>query len=62
MAKVLEDGNNLILKLSTWEKIGALHNDLVVPKDKLVKKLCMKILGAGRYSKAFAHPVRHFPL
>ncbi len=38
MAKVIEQGNNLILQLSIWEKIGGLHKDLVVPKAKLVKK------------------------
>ena len=38
MARVNEEGNNLILKLSKWEKIGGLHNDLVVSKDLLLKK------------------------
>jgi hypothetical protein len=38
MAKVIEEGNNLILKLSMWEKIGGLHKDLFVSKDLLVKK------------------------
>jgi hypothetical protein len=38
MAKVIEQGNNLILQLSIWEKIGGLHKDLVVSKDNLVKK------------------------
>jgi hypothetical protein len=38
MARLIEEGNNLILKLSRWEKIGGLHNDLVVSKDLLLKK------------------------
>jgi hypothetical protein len=38
MAKVIEKDNSLILKLSFWEKIGSFHKDLVVPKDKLIKK------------------------
>ena len=38
MAKVIENGNQLILKLSFWEKIGGLHKDLVVPKENLIKK------------------------
>ena len=38
MAKVIEEGNNLILKLSMLEKIGGLHKDLLVSKDLLVKK------------------------
>ena len=42
MAQVLHDGDNLILKLSFWEKIGGLHKDLVVPSDKLVSKSVLK--------------------
>ena len=38
MAKVIEVGENLILKLSLLEKIGGLHKDLIVPKNNLVKK------------------------
>ena len=38
MAQVLEQEDKLILKLSTWEKIGGLHKDLIVSKDKLVSK------------------------
>jgi hypothetical protein len=38
MAKVIEEGDNLILKLTIWEKIGGLHKDLVVSKDNLIKK------------------------
>ena len=38
MAKVLEQGNQVILKLSTWEKIGGLHKDLVVSKNQLLSK------------------------
>jgi hypothetical protein len=38
MAKLIEEGNNLILKLSMWEKIGGLHRDLLVSKDLLIKK------------------------
>jgi hypothetical protein len=38
MAKVIEQGEQLILRLSFWEKIGGLHKDLIVSKDQLVKK------------------------
>ena len=38
MAKVLEEGNNLRLSLTFWEKIGSFHKDLEVPKDKLKSK------------------------
>ena len=38
MAKVLEQGHRLILKLNWLEKIGALHGNLVVDKSKLISK------------------------
>ena len=38
MAQVLEQEDKLILKLSTWEKIGGLHKDLVVSKNQLLSK------------------------
>jgi len=38
MAKILDDGANLTLKLSFWEKIGGLQKSLVVPKANLVSK------------------------
>jgi hypothetical protein len=42
MAKVIEQGEQLILRLSFWEKIGGLHKDLIVSKDQLVKKSVFK--------------------
>ena len=38
MAHVLEKEDKLILKLSTAEKIGGLHKDLVVSKNQLLSK------------------------
>jgi len=38
MAKVLDDGVNLTLQLSLWEKIGGLQKGFVVPKANLVSK------------------------
>lgn len=38
MATVEVNGNSITLNLSFWEKIGSFHKDLVVPKDKLIKK------------------------
>ena len=38
MAKVIEQGSNLVLKLSKWEKLGSLQKELVVPKSNLLKK------------------------
>ena len=38
MANVVEEGNNLILKLSRWEKLGSFHRDLKVSKENLISK------------------------
>jgi len=38
MAKVIESKDKLILKLSFWEKIFALHNSLTVDKSSLIEK------------------------
>ena len=37
MAKVIDDGEFLTLKLSLLEKVGALHGDIKVAKSSLVK-------------------------
>lgn len=42
MAKVIEVGDKLILKLSYWEKIGALHGDLSASKSNLINKLTVE--------------------
>lgn len=42
MAKVIEVGDYLILKLSRWEIIGGLRKDLMVPRSKLVMKTVFK--------------------
>jgi hypothetical protein len=54
MAKVIDQGNNLILKLSMWEKIGGLHKDLVVSKDNLI----MKTVHKNPWSKEVLRGVR----
>jgi hypothetical protein len=36
MAKIIEDGAQLTLKLNLLEKIGACHGNLVVDKSKLI--------------------------
>ncbi len=38
MARVLDDGVNLTLQLSFWEKIGGLKKGSVIPKTQLVSK------------------------
>ena len=37
MAQVGEEGDQLILKLSTMEKIGAFHGNIRAPKSSLVR-------------------------
>ncbi len=37
MAKVIEEGNELILQLSPLEKLGSLHNSIRVPMNSLVE-------------------------
>ena len=61
MARVIEDGNNLILKLSIWEKIGALHKDVVVPRNKLVKKTVHKNPWSNQVLKGFRAPGAAIP-
>ena len=38
MPKVIESKDELILQLSFWERIGALHKSLVIDKNSLVEK------------------------
>ncbi len=38
MAKVIEKDGNLILQLSKLEKLGGLHGDISVRKDKLISQ------------------------
>ena len=38
MAKVIESEGKLILQLSFWERVGALHKSLVIDKNSLVEK------------------------
>ena len=61
MAKVIEEGNNLILKLSMLEKIGGLHKDLVVSKDLLVKKTVFQNPWSKEVLKGVRAPGTGFP-
>ena len=38
MAKVIESKDKLILQLSFWERIGALHKSLTIDKSSLIEK------------------------
>jgi hypothetical protein len=42
MAIVLDDGVNLTMHLSFWEKIGGLKKGFVIPKTQLVSKTISK--------------------
>jgi hypothetical protein len=61
MAKVLEEGNNLKLELSFWEKIGGLHKDLVVSKDNLIKKTVHQNPWSNEVLKGVRAPGTGFP-
>jgi hypothetical protein len=61
MAKVIDQGNNLILKLSMWEKIGGLHKDLVVSKDNLIKKTVHKNPWSKEVLRGFRAPGTGIP-
>ena len=37
MAKVIEEGNELVLKLSRLEKLGAFHTSIRAPKNSLLE-------------------------
>ena len=37
MAKVIEEGNDLVLKLSRLEKLGAFHTSIRAPKNSLLE-------------------------
>lgn len=39
MAKVIESNGVLTLKLSRWEKVGALHGDISVESSKVISKI-----------------------
>jgi hypothetical protein len=56
MARVLDDGVNLTLHLSFWEKIGGLKKGFVIPKTHLVSKtISKKIRGAKKFLKGCGH-------
>ena len=48
MAKVIESKDKLILQLSFWERIGALHKSLTIDKSSLIEKKWQINLGATR--------------
>ena len=61
MAKVLDDGVNLTLQLSFWEKVGGLKKGLVVPKTRLLSKTISKNPWSGTVIKGWRAPGTGFP-
>jgi hypothetical protein len=61
MAKVIEQGNQLILKLNPLEKIGALHGNLVVEKSKLISKKSYAKPWSSEVLKGVRAPGTGFP-
>ena len=58
---MIEEGNDLILKLSMWEKIGGLHRDLFVSKELLVKKTVFQNPWSKEVIKGVRAPGTAFP-
>ncbi len=61
MARVIEEGTTLKLSLSFWEKIGGVHKDLIIPKDKLIKKNIFENPWSRDVLKGFRAPGTGFP-
>ncbi len=61
MARVIEEGTTLKLSLSFWEKIGGVHKDLFIPKDKLIKKNIFENPWSRDVLKGFRAPGTGFP-
>ena len=61
MARVLDDGVNLTLQLSFWEKIGGLKKGFVVPKSKLVSKTTSQNPWRSRVIRGFRAPGTGIP-
>ena len=61
MAKVIEQGNRLILKLNPLEKIGAFHGNLFVEKSKLISKKSYAKPWSSEVLKGIRAPGTGFP-
>jgi len=61
MAKVIESKDKLILKLSFWEKIFALHNSLTVDKSSLIEKKVAQKPWSSEVLKGIRAPGTGFP-
>ena len=61
MAKVIESKDKLILQLSFWEKIFALHNTLSVDKGSLIEKKVAQKPWSSEVLKGISAPGTGFP-
>ncbi len=61
MAKVVESKGKLILQLSFWEKIFALHNTLSVDKSSLIEKKVVQKPWSSEVLKGIRAPGTGFP-
>ena len=61
MAKVIESKDKLILQLSFWERVGALHKSLSIDKRSLVEKKVVEKPWRASVLKGIRAPGTGFP-
>jgi len=61
MAKVIESKDKLILQLSFWERIGALHKSLSIDKRSLIEKKVVEKPWRASVLKGIRAPGTGFP-
>ena len=61
MAKVIESADKLILQLSFWERVGALHKSISVDKSLLVDKRVVQNPWSSAVLKGVRAPGTGFP-
>ena len=61
MAKVIESKDKLILQLSFWERVGALHKSLSIDKRSLIEKRLVEKPWRASVLKGIRAPGTGFP-
>jgi hypothetical protein len=61
LAKVIESEDKLTLQLSFWEKVGALHNNLIVDKSSMIEKVVVENPWQASVLKGIRAPGTGFP-
>jgi len=61
MAKVIESADKLILQLSFWERVGALHKSISVDKSLLVDKRVVQNPWSSAVLRGVRAPGTGFP-